>query len=291
MAKRYFKNPRKLIRALGGRGFFNWLPDRPYLKLVYWGETGKKLNLEKPLTYNEKLQWLKLNDRKPEYINFVDKHEVRSYVKEKIGEQYLIPLVGVYDSVENIDWSELPKQFVLKCTHGSNSNIICSDKEKLDIEKAKAKLKRWMKRNWYWFGREWPYKYIKPRIICEKYLGDNIIDYKFMCFHGEPKIIQVHCGRYGDHTLDFYDTSWNKTEIRRNMKTSDYLIPKPKLFDDMLSIAKKLSENEIHVRIDLYEVDRKVYFGEKTFYSASGFEPFAKDEYDEYLGSFIKLPL
>lgn len=285
-----FKNPLKVIRPLGARGFFNWLSDKAYLKLVYRSVLGKKLNLGNPKTYNEKLQWLKLNDRKPEYSKYVDKYAVRSYISETIGEQYLIPLIGVYDSVKDINWDSLPDQFVLKCTHGSGTNIICNNKAKFDIKSATKKLKQWMKKNWYWYGREWPYKKLKPRIICEELLQENITDYKFMCFNGEPKLIQIHQNRNSENqSLDFYDISWNKTEIRRNKKTNSELIQRPGKLDEMIDIARKLSKNEIHVRIDLYEVNGKVYFGEKTYYSASGFSPFIKDEYDLLLGSWIRI--
>src|SRR5690554_2911549 len=162
------KKPRKIIKVLGDKGLLNWIPDKHYLKLVYWGETGKKLNIKDPKTFNEKLQWLKLHDRKPEYSIYVDKYAVRSYIAKTIGKKYLIPLIVVYDSVEEIDWASLPDKFVLKCTHGSGSNIICPDKNKLDMEEAKKKLQKWMNKNWYWFGREWPYKKVKPRIICEE---------------------------------------------------------------------------------------------------------------------------
>jgi len=286
------KKPRKIIKLLGDKRFFDWIPDKQYLKLVYWGETGKKLNIKAPNTFNEKLQWLKLYDRKSEYNIYVNKHAVRSFIAETIGEKYLIPLIDVYNSVEEIDWDVLPNKFVLKCTHGSGSNIICSDKDKFEIEEAKKKLKKWMNKNWYWFGREWPYKNIKPRIISEKYLQGNITDYKFMCFHGEPKLIQIHRNRGSkDRTLDFYDIDWNKTEIRRKMPTAKELIPKPDNLEEMLEVARKLSKNEVHCRIDLYEVKGKVYFGEKTLYTASGFSEFAKEKYDELLGSWIKLPI
>lgn len=287
---RYLKSPRKIIRPMGAKGFLNWLPDKTYLKLVYWGETGKKLNLKNPKSYNEKLQWLKLNDRKKEYNTYVDKDLVRNYIKENIGERYLVPIMGVYNNVDDIDWAELPERFVLKCTHGSGSNIICKDKKTLDVDRAKKQLNIWMKRNWYWLGREWAYKDLEPKIICEEFLEDNITDYKFMCFHGEPKIIQVHCDREIDHTLDFYDTNWEKTEIRRPQSVSSKPIPRPEQFEEMLYIARKLSKDEIHVRVDLFEVGGKIYFSEKTYFSASGFSLFKKDEYDEILGSWIKLP-
>lgn len=287
-----FKNPYKIVRPLGSRGYLNWLSDKTYLKVVYRGAIGRKLNLENPSTYNEKLQWLKLNDRKPEQKKYVDKYTVRSYIRKLIGEEYLIPLLGLYNSAEEIEWESLPNKFVLKCTHGSGTNIICKNKDGLDINSSIKKLNKWMKESWYWYGREWPYKDIKPRIICEEFLQDNITDYKFMCFNGQPKLIQIHSNRNKENqTLDFYDINWNKTEIRRNKRTNPKLYPCPKSLDKMIDISKKLSKDEIHVRIDLYEVNGKIYFGEKTYYSASGFSPFAKEEYDILLGSWIELSI
>lgn len=281
---------RFLIRGLGTRGVLNFVPDKAYLRLVYWCETGKALRLDPPVTYNEKLQWLKLHDRREEQTICVDKYSVRSYIRDTIGDEYLVPLLGVYHAVEEIDWDALPSRFVLKCTHGSHCNIVCGDKSKLDVLDAQRKLKRWLKRNWYWYGREWPYKNVKPRIIREEYLGDNITDYKFMCFGGEPKIVQVHRNRgTKQHTTDFYDTNWEKTEIRRKRGTSEEKIPRPVNLRRMIDIARELSRGEIHVRVDLYEVDGKVYFGEKTYYSASGFAPFAEDYHDERLGDWIEL--
>jgi len=271
---------------------FRLLPDDIFLRIKYRLIMGKPLDLKKPKTFNEKLQWLKLYDRKPEYTKLVDKYEVRKYIAETIGEQYLIPLLGVYDSFDDIDFDTLPNQFVLKPNHTSGNVFICKDKLKIDFNKLRKKVNKWLKREYYWLHREWPYKNVKPRIICEKFLEDNITDYKFMCFHGEPKLIQIHRNRgRKDQTLDFYDVNWNKTEIRRDKPTSQEFIPKPKNLDEMLSIARILSKDEIHVRIDLYEVEGKVYFSEKTFFSASGFSKFAKEEYDELIGRWIKLPI
>ena len=290
--KRYLRSPRKLIKGLGTLGWFNWLPDKPYLKLVYWGETSKKLNLDAPVTYNEKLQWLKLYDRKPEYIKYADKYTVRSYISETIGEQYLIPLLGVYDSVEEINWDSLPNQFVLKCTHGSGCNIICTDKDKLKIEVSKIKLNKWMKRNWYWFGREWPYKNIKPRIICETFISetDNTPDdYKVLCFNGKAKLVGVHIDRYGNHKLDNYDRQWEKTTIARDGPMSNFVYEKPKQFEKMIQLSELLASNMNHVRIDWFIVRDKLYFGEITLYEASGFDHFDNKEDDYLLGSWIDL--
>lgn len=290
----YLKNPKKLIRPLGKRGFFNWLPDKSYLKLVYWAETGKKLNLNNPKTYNEKLQWLKLYDRKPEYINYVDKYEVRSYISETIGEKYLIPLIDVYNSVDEIDWGNLPEKFVLKCTHGSHCNIICTDKNKLDIELAKAKLNRWMGKSWYWFGREWVYKEVKPRIICEKYMVDNssegLKDYKFLCFDGKPKTIFIAKGLGVDRRSDFYDLNFNHIPVKQYNKNSDERTYKPSSFKKMVELAERLSEGIPHVRVDFYDINDRVYFGELTFYHFSGLRNFEPEKYDELFGKWLELP-
>ena len=276
-------DPKKIIKILGGKGFFNWMPDKLYLKIVYWGETGKKLNLEDPKTYNEKLQWIKLYDRKQEYSTYVDKYEVRKYIAKTIGEEYLIPIIGVY---------ELPNQFVLKCTHGSGSNIICHDKNKLDINNAKKKLNKWMKKNWYWFGREWPYKNVKPRIICEKYISEGTEipdDYKIMCFNGEPKCIQLHKGRFTNHLQDFYTTDWKLMKLNQGLPSTNGLQERPSKLDEMLDLSRTLSKGFKHIRVDFYYVNKKLYFGELTFFDGSGFYPFEPEEYDYLLGGWINL--
>lgn len=290
--KRYIAAPRKLILTFGSHGFLNWLPDRLYLKLVYWGEIGKIPNLESPATYNEKLQWLKLHDRKPEYSTYVDKYAVRDHVKKVIGGQYLVPLLGVYNSVEEIPWDSLPAKFVLKCTHGSGSNIICTDKDKLDIHAAKMKLNKWMKKSWYWLGREWPYKNIRPRIICEKYLsetGGAPHDYKVLCFDGKAKLIEVHMNRDTDHKQDFYDRNWNKVGILQGTPMSNIVLDKPQVFAQMLQFSEMLAQDKCHVRVDWYVVKNRLYFGEITFFDGSGLVPFDKEEDDLMIGSWINL--
>ena len=272
------------------------IPDNIYLKLRYKYYTGKKLNLKNPQTFNEKLQWLKLYDRNPLYTKLVDKYEVRKYIADIIGEEYLIPLISIYNSIEEINWNSLPNKFVLKCTHGSGANIICSDKSKLDIEDAKIKLKKWMQRNWYWYGREWPYKNVKPRIICEKYMVDEsgieLKDYKFMCFNGEVKCSFVCSNRNSPNGLnvDFYDMDWNLMPFERHYSNSGTKIPKPKNFEKMVGFAEKLSKNIPFVRVDFYETYGQLYFGELTFYPGSGFEEFTPEKYDYVLGSWLKLP-
>ncbi len=293
--KKYIKNPLGIIYALGKQGWFKWIPDKIYLKLIYRGATGKRLNLNSPVAFNEKLQWLKMYDRRPEYSVYVDKYEVRTYVTETIGEQYLIPLLAVYNDVNEIDWENLPNQFVLKCTHGSNSNIICSDKSELDIESCKQKLKKWMKKNWYWFGREWPYKNVKPRIICEKYMvdesGTELKDYKIFCFSGEPKLIQVDFNRFSDHKRNIYDTDWTLLPIEIKCPSDkSRTISKPAKLGDMLSFAKILSKDYPHVRVDFYSINGEIYFGEITFFHGSGFEKIIPEEFNIEMGKWIKLP-
>lgn len=290
-----FKHPMRIIKALAEKKFFNWLPDKVYLKMIYFCETGKRLNLTNPITYNEKLQWLKLYDRRPEYIKYVDKLEVRNYIKEKIGEKYLIPLIGVYNAIDEINWDELPERFVLKCTHASGYNVICKDKKQLDIEATKKQLKKWMKTNWFWYGREWPYKKVIPRIICEEFISEDgqiPDDYKVMCFDGEPFCIQLHKDRFANHTQDIYDLKGrllpfnNKLYKRTNIKS----INAEKL-QEIVELSKIISKGYYHMRVDFYLINEKVYFGEITLFNANGFIEFEPDAYNEIIGDRIKLDL
>jgi hypothetical protein len=289
------RDPKKIFSALGRNGFFKWIPDRIYLQILYYCETGEKLNLDKPETFNEKLQWIKLYDRKAEYVAYADKYVVCEYIAQTIGEGYLIPLIGVYENVEEILWDELPDKFVLKCTHGSGCNIICTDKSDIDIRNAQNKLNKWMKYNYYYPAREWCYRDIKPRIICEKYLvdesGTELKDYKFMCFNGEPKIIQVISERKrGSYLINHFDLEWNEINIpRKSIKRNPKTPMKPKNLNKMIEISKILSKDIPFVRIDLYETERGIYFGVITFFPVSGFMDFEKEEDDYLLGSWIKL--
>lgn len=289
------RTPRKLILAAGRNGLLNFLPDRLYLKAVFKAETGYPLRLDKPQTYNEKLQWIKLYNRKPEYTLYADKYRVRSFVSEKIGAKYLIPLIGVYARAEEIPWEELPDRFVLKCSHASGYNIICKNKKDLNIREACRSLDRWLRKNAYWSAREWCYKDIKPCIICEEFIdtedGNTPDDYKFMCFNGEPKLIQIHHDRYGHHTLDYYTPDWEKSDLKRiDAETSEAIAERPDKLDEMMSIARTLSENLYYARIDLYYSNQRVYFGEITLYPTGGFSTFSSFADDLKLGSYIKLP-
>lgn len=293
----YRKNPRMIWCSLGNHHLLNWMPDAWYIKLIFRAHMGRKLDLKNPRTFGEKLQWIKLYDRKPEYTQMVDKYTVRSYISEKIGAQYLIPLLGVWDDPHDIDFSKLPDRFVLKCTHDSGSVRICKDKKTFQTQEAVDHLARCLKRGTYWPTREWPYKYVKPRVIAEQYMedesGEGLRDYKVMCFHGEPKLIQLHLGRYSHHTQDFYDPNWQKTKIsqsRIGMPTSNIDSPKPDCLKEMLEKSAQLSQGIPHLRVDWYCIRGKLYFRELTFFTGSGFEVFDDDSDDLLLGSWIHLP-
>ena len=290
----YLKNPGRSIVPLASKGLFNWIPDEPYLKFVYRGEMKKKLNLDSPKTFNEKLQWLKLHDRKEIYHTLVDKAEIKDYVSNIIGNEYIIPTIGVWNSVDDIPFRKLPNRFVIKCTHDSGSVIVCSDKAKLDIEKVKKKLRYCLKKSTFWFGREWPYKGLTPHIIAEEMLGDGsraLTDYKVLCFNGVPKLIEVHIGRGTfDHTQDFYTTDWQRTEIVQTCEPmAKEPMSAPNCLNQMIELSRTLCKGFIHIRVDWYIVDEKLYFGELTFYDGSGFAKFVDEKWDQMLGDWIEL--
>lgn len=268
-----------------------FLPQKIYLPIVHKQFTGKKLNLKNPIEFNAKLQWLKAYYH-PKLLNkLVDKYAVREYVIEKIGEQYLNELYGVYDSFEEIDFDKLPNEFVLKAVHSSSSNIVCKDKTKLDFKKAKKSTNKWLKTNKYHkTGQEWAYKDVKPRLVVEKYLIDkktnDLIDYKFYCFNGEPKFLVAQSDKLG---RSFYDLDWNKCDFRKKVIPT-YAVNKPSNFDELKILAKKLAQNLPFVRVDFYSVDNKSYFGEMTFYPADARNDFYPDKYNKIIGDMIKLP-
>ncbi len=271
------------------------IPDEKYLKIVYKSILKTELNLNNPETFNEKLQWLKLNDRNPQYINMVDKYEVKKYVANSIGEEYIIPTIGVWERFEDIDFNQLPNQFVLKCTHDSGGLSICKDKKEFSIKEAKKKLSKSLKRNFYYFGREWPYKNVKPRIIAEKYMVDEsgieLKDYKIFCFNGKAKFILVDFGRFSNHYRNIYDLDWNLLDLQIKFPSdNNNKIPKPKKLDEMINIAEKLSKDIPHLRVDLYSINEKIYFGELTFYHGSGFTNFLPEEWNNIVGDLLELP-
>lgn len=274
-----------------------YIPDRIYLQMMFFKHFGYFVNLNNPKTFNEKLQWLKLYDRKPEYTKMVDKYEVKKHVADLIGEEYIFPTLGVWNTPEDIDFDELPDQFVLKWNHDSGSIVICKDKSRFDRTNAVQRLQKGKKYSGYWYGREWPYKNVKPKIIAEKYMEDTeskeLRDYKFFCFDGEPKVLFVATNRqtHGEEVkFDFFDMEYNHLNVKNGHPNAVIPPPKPQQFDLMKDLARKLSKNIPHIRVDFYEVDGRVYFGEMTFFHFSGMVTFEPKEWDERLGAWIKLP-
>lgn len=271
------------------------LSDEEYLSLVYKLRFGKKLNLESPKTFSEKLQWLKLYDRKPIYTTMVDKYEAKKYVADIIGEEYIIPTLGVWDKFEDIDFDTLPEQFVLKTTHDSGGVVICRDKKTFDIEKAKEKIESSLKREFYYLWREWPYKDVKPRIIAEKYMVDEsgveLKDYKVFCFGGEPKFVNVDFDRFSDHKRNIYSTDWELLEISNYYpRDPKRKIEKPEKLEEMMHLARMLSAGIPHIRVDFYSINDRIYFGELTFFHASGYKEFYPKKWNYIIGSWIELP-
>lgn len=297
---KFLKNPYRLIAAIISKNNFvsHMISDEYYLRIKFRAIFGRKLDLDNPKTYNEKLQWLKLYDRKPIYSTMVDKYEAKKYVANIIGNEYIIPTYGIYDRFEDIDFNSLPNEFVLKCTHDSGGVVICKDKTKLDLKKMRKKINKRLKTNYYYEYREWPYKNVKPRIIIEKYMteqcGSEPNDYKVLCFNGEPKLIELHMNRFTDRqTQDFYDVEWNKTTISQTgvpeFKVNHNVFPKPANLDEMLEMSRILSKNFVHLRVDWYLINGRLYFGELTFYDGSGLEPWDDPKDDLMLGSLVDL--
>ena len=291
----YIKNPKLVLLGFLNNGILNWLSDEKYLKYRFRICVGNALNIDNPLSFNEKLQWLKLNDRKPIYTMFVDKYEVKKYVARTIGKEYIIPTYGVWEHFDDIDFDSLPRQFVLKCTHDSGGIIIVRNKQDFNRKAAKRKIERCLRKNFYYVGREWPYKNVKPRIIAEKYMEEKnqsqIYDYKIFNFDGEPKIIQVDYDRFKSHKRNLYNTNWDYIKAAIEFPTDENrVINKPQSLNEMLVLARKLSKKIPHVRTDFYEIDGHVYFGELTLYHGSGFERFTPESFGVELGKMLKLP-
>ncbi|MEE0041327.1 ATP-grasp fold amidoligase family protein [Catenibacterium sp.] len=288
----------RIFDALNYRKMLNWLPDKVFLEAAFRARFGRKLNLNNPETFNEKLQWLKLYNRKPEYTKMVDKYLVRDYVKEKIGEEYLIPLLGVWDDPEKIDFDELPMQFVLKCNHNSGLGMcICKDKNSLDINKVKEELKKGINQNYYLTSREWPYKDVPRRIIAEKYMVDEsgyeLKDYKFYCFDGKVKLVMINSDRMSSEKTkaNYFDENYQPLDFVWGYENAEIPPQKPEKFEEMKYLAEKLSEGITHVRIDFYQTPSGIYFGEITFFDGSGFDAIEPIEWDYKIGSWLKLPM
>lgn len=271
------------------------IPDKMYLKLQYHCFFKKTLNLKNPQTFDEKLQWLKLYDRNPEYTKMADKYEAKKYVTRIIGEDHIIPTLGVWKKFENIDFEKLPNQFVLKCTHDSGSVTICLNKSDFDFSSAKNKLSKSLKRNSYLPGREWVYKNVKPRIIAEQYMvdesGTDLKDYKIYNFNGKAEIIQIDYNRFTEHKRNLYSPDWNFIDAQIQYSNDpNHKIDKPKQLKKMLELASALSKDIPHVRTDFYSIDDKIYFGELTFYAESGLGKFKPESLNFELGRCLELP-
>lgn len=273
-----------------------FINKKKIIEKQFENRVGYKPVIENPKSFNEKIQWYKLYYRDSLMTQCADKWAVRKYVTKIIGEKYLIPILGVYNSVDDINFDELPNQFVLKVNHGSSQNIICKDKSKLNIENAKSQLSIWMKpeSNLYNISYEWCYKNIKPKIICESLINisnNDLLDYKFFCFNGKVKIILVCSERSQELKTNFFDTNWNELPFTRFHLKNKKIISKPNRLKEMISISQKLSDKFPFVRIDLYEINKKIYFGEMTFYPGNGTEPFTPVEWDYKIGNFLRLPI
>lgn len=276
----------------------SFLPDSLYVSLFYFATTGRFPNLIKPKGYNEKLQWLKLHDKHPEYSNYADKLQVRKIVEEKIGGQYLFPLLGYWKTFEEIPFDEMPNEFVLKCNHDSGSARIINDKNSLtasDIDELRQFYNGRVKQNFFYAGREYPYKGIESYIMAEKLMKDHtgspegINDFKFFCFNGEPELMLYVTGRQKEKHEDYFDMNYNHLTIYNGWTPSKIPPQKPECFEEMKAIAAELSQGMRQVRLDLYELDGKVYFGEYTFFSGGGFELFKPKEWERRLGDWIDL--
>ena len=300
----YVVHPQKCIKYIQNRVLHSFygkkMDDEKYLKKMFKLKMGYELDLDNPKTYNEKLQWLKLNYKNLDTIIMVDKHLSKQFVAERIGEEYVVPLYGVWDRFDDIDFDDLPDQFVLKTTHDCGGVVVCKDKSCFNKEKAKRFLSKHLKREYFYHCREWQYRYVKPRIIAEKYMQDSkdqseegLTDYKFFCFDGEPKAMFIATDRAkaGVETkFDFFDMDFNHLPFTNGHPNSEKPIKQPEQFKLMIELSRKLSKDLPHVRVDFYESDGKIYFGELTFFHWGGFVPFEPKVWDEKFGELICFP-
>ena len=296
-AKKFLFDKEKRTIFLAQHGTYKNMSDEDFLKMQFKNVFGYDLNLDNPKTYSEKLQWLKLYDRNPLYTKLVDKYEVKKIVADIIGEQYIIPTLGVWDTFDEIDFDKFPDQFVLKCTHDSGGLVICNYKAGFDKNKARKKIEKCLKNDYYMQNREWPYKNVPRRIIAEKFMvdesGTELKDYKYFCFDGSVKAMFIASDRMNTNTetkFDFYDMDFNHLPFTNGHPNSDKTIAKPKSFDKMIELAEKLSVGMPQSRIDFYDINGQVYFGEITFFHWSGFKKFEPNEWDRTFGDWIKLP-
>lgn len=290
------RNPWLVYNYAAGKGFTDWVPDRPHLKAMYRASIGKGLDLDNPVTFNEKLQWLKIHDRNPLYTTLVDKYRVKQWVADRIGEEHVTPTYAMWEHVEDIDISGLPERFVLKTNHDCGGVVICRDRATFDLDAAKRKLAEHLKTNYYWRTREWPYKDVKRCIFAEEYLDpeegrDDLTDYKMMCFGGKVRCEFTCTDRAEDDLhVDFFDTNWNHLPFTRHYPNSEVPPEAPARLKEMVADAERLSSGIPFVRTDFYEVAGQYYFGEMTFFPGGGMEEFNPESWDAELGSWIELP-
>lgn len=291
------KDPYYVIGRFLMKNYPKLMSDKFFIKVLWKQSIGTKLNLDNPTTFNEKLQWLKLNNRDALLINLVDKNTAKRWVADRIGNEHVIPTLGVYDSVDEINLDALPEQFVLKCNHDCGSVLVCRNKSDFDIESAKKKLNDSLRKNYYWDSREWPYKKIKRCVIAEEFLADanasELCDYKVHCFNGVPKLVLVCKDRHSETGLteDFFTEEWEHLALRRPAHpNSKETIQRPEQLEEMMSLSRELSKDFPFVRVDWYISNDRLYFGELTFFPASGMSPFVPDSYDNLFGSWLELP-
>lgn len=294
--KQFVTDRNKRVLYLSYLGFFDKLDDESFIKLKFKAILGYTPNLKEPRTFNEKMNWLKLHDRNPAYVPLVDKYEVKKIISERLGSEYIIPNLGVWDSVDEIDFSKLPERFVLKCTHDSGSKVICMDKSKLDIKKTGKALKKSLKNDYYKLNREWMYKDVKHRIIAEKYIeneGGYLNDFRFYCFNGEPKFFSIDFREGDRHLTNFYDSSIKLLPFgsAKDPPVFDADLNIPSNITEMLNIARTLSKDKPFLRVDLYNIGGKIYFSELTFFTHGGFFILYPDQsWDAKLGDYLVLP-
>ena len=291
-----------IIRRISGRLYKSVLAyydrrndDERYLKVMFYHRLGYWPDLKHPRSFNEKLQWLKLHDHNPKYTLYADKYAVREHIREVLGDEYLIPLLGVYRSAAEIDFDSLPDQFVLKCNHGASYNVICTDKSRLDVDDTRKKLDQWLSMDFYREKREYHYRDIEKRIICEKYMKDDqtaeLNDYKFFCIGGKVRMIQVDFDRHTDHRRNLYDTEWNLLDVEISFpKAPELHTEPPAKLHEMIAAAEKLSAEFPQVRVDFYYINGKVFFGEMTFFSGAGFSRYNPVSFEKELGECLVLP-
>ncbi|MBR6142468.1 MAG: glycosyl transferase [Bacteroidaceae bacterium] len=291
------KKPNWLFGVILRRCFSRMLNDRNFIKWEYFSGMGKFPDLDNPTTYNEKLQWLKLNDIHDEYTLLVDKYEAKEIVRKRIGEKYIIPTLDIYDSFDDIDFDLLPNQFVLKTTHDSGGVVVCSDKTRLDMKAVRNKLEKSLRHNYFYEHREYPYKNVKPRIIAEQYMvdesGTELKDYKFFCFDGKCKMLFVATDRQSRNEpfFNFFDEHYNPLPFKQGHPINPIIPQKPERFEEMIRIAERLSVGYRHLRVDLYNINGRIFFGELTFFHFSGNVPFEPAEWDFVIGKWLKLPI